>query len=40
VIDVEGKDPIVILGPYNWTEAGDYDDENTLIVHDRELAEA
>ena len=39
MIDVEGDDPVVIVGSYNWTEAGAYDnDENTLIVHDRELA--
>ena len=41
VIDVEGDDPIVILGSYNWTESGAYDnDENTLIIHDRALARA
>ena len=41
VIDVEGDDPVVIAGSYNWTEAGAYDnDENTLILHDRELARA
>jgi phosphatidylserine/phosphatidylglycerophosphate/cardiolipin synthase-like enzyme len=41
VIDVEGSDPTVILGLYNWTDAGAYDnDENTLIIHDRELARA
>jgi phosphatidylserine/phosphatidylglycerophosphate/cardiolipin synthase-like enzyme len=41
VIDVEGSDPVVILGSYNWTDGGAYDnDENTLIVHDRELARA
>jgi phosphatidylserine/phosphatidylglycerophosphate/cardiolipin synthase-like enzyme len=41
VIDVEGSDPVVILGSYNWTGSGAYDnDENTLIVHDRELARA
>jgi phosphatidylserine/phosphatidylglycerophosphate/cardiolipin synthase-like enzyme len=41
VIDVEGSDPKVILGSYNWTDAGAYDnDENTLIIHDRELAQA
>ena len=39
MIDVEGSDPTVILGSYNWTAAGAYDnDENTLIIHDRELA--
>jgi phosphatidylserine/phosphatidylglycerophosphate/cardiolipin synthase-like enzyme len=41
VIDVEGDDPVVIVGSYNWTNAGAYDnDENTLILHDRELARA
>jgi phosphatidylserine/phosphatidylglycerophosphate/cardiolipin synthase-like enzyme len=41
VIDVEGEDPVVILGSYNWTDAGAYDnDENTLILHDRDLARA
>jgi phosphatidylserine/phosphatidylglycerophosphate/cardiolipin synthase-like enzyme len=41
VIDVEGSAPTVILGSYNWTDAGAYDnDENTLIIHDRELARA
>ena len=41
VIDVEGDDPMVIVGSYNWTNAGAYDnDENTLILHDRELARA
>ena len=40
-IDVEGDDPVVIVGSYNWTEVGAYDnDENTLILHDRELARA
>jgi phosphatidylserine/phosphatidylglycerophosphate/cardiolipin synthase-like enzyme len=41
VIDVEGDDPTVVLGSYNWTAAGAYDnDENTLIIHNRELAQA
>lgn len=41
VIDVNGDDPTVILGSYNWTDSGAYDnDENTLIIHDRDLAEA
>jgi len=41
VIDVEGDDPVVIIGSYNWTESGAYDnDENTLILHDRDLARA
>ena len=42
VIDVdEGDDPVVIVGSYSWTDAGAYDnDENTRILHDRELARA
>ena len=41
VIDVEGSDPVVILGSYNWSKAGGYqNDENTLIIHDRDLARA
>jgi phosphatidylserine/phosphatidylglycerophosphate/cardiolipin synthase-like enzyme len=41
VIDVEGSDPTVILGSYNWTDSAAYDnDENTLIIHDRDLARA
>ena len=41
VIDVEGSDPTVILGSYNWTDSGAYDnDENTLIIHDLDLARA
>lgn len=41
VIDVNGSDPTVILGSYNWTASGDYDnDENTLIIHDAALAQA
>jgi phosphatidylserine/phosphatidylglycerophosphate/cardiolipin synthase-like enzyme len=40
-IDVEGDDPVVLVGSTNWTVAGAYDhDENTLIVHDRDLARA
>lgn len=41
VIDVHGSDPTVILGSYNWTASGAYDnDENTLIIHDAALAQA
>ena len=41
VIDVESDDSVVIVGSYNWTMAGACDnDENTLIIHDRELARA
>ena len=33
--------PGLILGSYNWTDSGAYDnDEITLIIHDRELARA
>jgi phosphatidylserine/phosphatidylglycerophosphate/cardiolipin synthase-like enzyme len=40
VLDLWGADPIVITGSYNWTSAGAYsNDENTLIIHDRALAE-
>ena len=41
ILDVNGSDPTVILGSYNWTEPGAYEnDENTLIVHDAVLAQA
>jgi len=41
VLDVYGADPRVILGSYNWTDSGAYgNDENTLIIHHRGLAEA
>jgi phosphatidylserine/phosphatidylglycerophosphate/cardiolipin synthase-like enzyme len=41
VIDVEGGDPVVILGSYKGTDSGAYDnDEGTLIIHDRDLARA
>jgi phosphatidylserine/phosphatidylglycerophosphate/cardiolipin synthase-like enzyme len=41
VLDVESDAPLVIVRSYNWTEARAYDnDENTLILHDRELARA
>jgi hypothetical protein len=40
IIDVEGSDPIVILGSYNWTDIWAYqNDENTLIIHDQDLAQ-
>jgi hypothetical protein len=39
VIDVAGSDPLVVLGAYNWTDSAAYDnDENTLIIHERDLA--
>jgi phosphatidylserine/phosphatidylglycerophosphate/cardiolipin synthase-like enzyme len=41
IIDVNGPDPTVILGSYNWTLSGAYaNDENTLIIHDAALAQA
>lgn len=41
VIDVNGPDPRVITGSYNWTASGaDANDENTLIIHDAALAQA
>jgi hypothetical protein len=41
VIDAQGSDPTVILGSYNWTDGGAYaNDENTLIIHDYDLAQA
>ena len=40
VIDVGGSDPTVILGSYNWSAKGAYDnDENTLVIHDHALAQ-
>jgi phosphatidylserine/phosphatidylglycerophosphate/cardiolipin synthase-like enzyme len=40
VIDVHGSDPTVVLGSYNWTASGAYDnDENTLIIHSAALAQ-
>ena len=41
IIDVNGSDPTLILGSYNWTASGAYsNDENTLIIHDAALAQA
>lgn len=41
VVDVAGSAPVVILGSYNWTDSGAYNnDENTLIIHDAILAQA
>jgi phosphatidylserine/phosphatidylglycerophosphate/cardiolipin synthase-like enzyme len=41
IIDVDGSDPVVVLGSYNWTSSGAYDnDENTLIIHDANLAQS
>lgn len=40
VIDAYGSDPTVILGSYNWTDSGAYEnDENTLIIHSAALAQ-
>jgi phosphatidylserine/phosphatidylglycerophosphate/cardiolipin synthase-like enzyme len=40
VIDVHGDDPCVVLGSYNWTDSGAYDnDENMLIIHSATLAQ-
>jgi phosphatidylserine/phosphatidylglycerophosphate/cardiolipin synthase-like enzyme len=41
VIDAEGTAPQVVTGSMNWSTAGDErNDENTLIVHDGEMAMA
>jgi phosphatidylserine/phosphatidylglycerophosphate/cardiolipin synthase-like enzyme len=41
LIDVEGDDPVVSLGSYNWTGSGSCDnDENAPIIHDHKLARA
>lgn len=41
VLDVNGANPAVVLGSYNWTDSGGYDnDENTLIIYDTALAQA
>lgn len=41
VLDVNGTNPAVVFGSYNWTDSGAYDnDENTLIVYDAALAQA
>jgi phosphatidylserine/phosphatidylglycerophosphate/cardiolipin synthase-like enzyme len=41
VVDVDGSDPTVILGSYNWSSGGAYEnDENTLIIHDATLAQS
>lgn len=40
VIDANGPSPRVITGSMNWTSSGDsYNDENTLIIHDAEVAQ-
>ncbi len=41
VIDAAGPSPRVITGSMNWTGSGDgANDENTLIIHDGEVAQA
>jgi len=41
VVDVGGDNPAVITGSYNWTASGAEDnDENTLIIYDRAVAQA
>jgi phosphatidylserine/phosphatidylglycerophosphate/cardiolipin synthase-like enzyme len=41
VINVDGSDPTVILGSYNWSSRGGYEnDGNTLIIHDVTLAQS
>jgi len=40
IIDVDGEDPVVVTGSYNWTAAAnEKNDENTLVIHDRAIAE-
>jgi phosphatidylserine/phosphatidylglycerophosphate/cardiolipin synthase-like enzyme len=41
VVDVEGANPAVITGSYNWTASGEeQNDENTLIIYDAAVAQA
>lgn len=41
VIDVNGANPIVITGSFNWTASGDeQNDENTLIIYNADVAQA
>ena len=41
VLDINGPNPRVITGSYNWTAAGaETNDENTLIIHDAATAQA
>jgi phosphatidylserine/phosphatidylglycerophosphate/cardiolipin synthase-like enzyme len=41
VIDVNGANPVVVTGSYNWTAAGEeQNDENTLIIYDPAVAQA
>jgi len=40
VIDVNGANPVVITGSYNWTASGEeQNDENTLIIYDAAVAQ-
>jgi len=40
IVDVDGEDPTVVFGSYNWTRSGaETNDENTLIIHDAALAQ-
>ena len=41
VLDAGGADPVLIVGSYNWTSAGAFDnDENTLIIRNDAIATA
>jgi PKD repeat protein len=41
VIDAFGSDPTVVTGSFNWTaSANDSNDENTLIIHNTDIATA
>jgi phosphatidylserine/phosphatidylglycerophosphate/cardiolipin synthase-like enzyme len=41
VIDANGVDPVVVTGSMDWTApGGGANDENTLIIHDRETAQS
>lgn len=41
VIDAYGSDPTVVTGSFNWTaSAEDNNDENTMIIHSADIADA
>jgi len=41
VIDAHGSDPTVVMGSFNWTaSAEDKNDENTMIIHSADIADA